>query len=108
MRKPRDYDAELKALDEKAKQLRSRKTAQHGELVGATGADALDPELLAGGLLALVELTDARRKEQLRERGAAFFRGRQRKAGRAADDNAGVGEANGGGASQASSEAGAA
>ena len=46
MRKPKDYDAELKALNEKAKQLRQRKTIQHGELVAATGADALDPDLL--------------------------------------------------------------
>lgn len=108
MRKPRDYDAELKALDEKAKQLRSRKTAQHGELVAATGADTLEPDLLAGGLLALVELTDTRRKEQLRERGAAFFRVRLRKAGRRnGDDGAGVAAADGG-ASQATSEADAA
>jgi len=87
MRKLRNYDAELKALDDKAKQLRSRKTIQHGELVSATRADVLDPDLLAGGLLALVELNDARRKEQWRDRGATFFRERKRKAARRNGDD---------------------
>ena len=41
MRKPRDYDAELKALSERAAELKSRKVQQLGELVIATGADAL-------------------------------------------------------------------
>ena len=41
MRKPRDYDAELKALNDKARQLKSRKQSQLGELVMATGADDL-------------------------------------------------------------------
>ena len=49
MRKPRDYDAELKALQDKANALKQRKVLQLGELVIATGADALDPETLAGG-----------------------------------------------------------
>lgn len=48
MRNPRDYDAELKALDAKAKQLKARKREQLGELVIATGADALPMEQLAG------------------------------------------------------------
>jgi hypothetical protein len=52
MRKPRDFDAELKALDERAKQLRERRLAQFGELVIATAADTLDVETLAGALLA--------------------------------------------------------
>ncbi len=51
MRKPRDYDAELKALTDKARQLKTRKTSQLGELVKATGADALSAEVLAGALL---------------------------------------------------------
>ena len=38
MRKPRDFDSELKALTEKAKQLKSRKVLQLGELVIATGS----------------------------------------------------------------------
>ena len=41
MRKPRDFDAELKALNEKAAQLKTRKVKQFGELVIATGAEAL-------------------------------------------------------------------
>lgn len=45
MRKPRDFDAELKALDDKAKELKARKVQQLGELVIATGADSLSPEL---------------------------------------------------------------
>lgn len=74
MRKPRDYDAELKALDNKARQLKPRKREQLGELVIATGADALPVEQLAGALLLAVEATDERTKEAERARGAAFFR----------------------------------
>ena len=40
MRKPRDYDSELKALSDKARQLKERKVQQLGELAAATGADA--------------------------------------------------------------------
>ncbi|TYC91542.1 conjugal transfer protein TraD [Novosphingobium sp. BW1] len=75
MRKPRDYDAELKALSDRAKQLKSRKVSQLGELVTATGADALSPEELAGVLLDAASNTDAARKEAWRKRGAAFFSG---------------------------------
>jgi len=75
MRKPRDFDAELKSLEDKAKTLKDRKVRQLGELVIATGADALDIATLAGGLLDLVEAGDAARKEGLRKRGAGFFRG---------------------------------
>ena len=48
MRKPRDFDAELKALEDRARELKSRKVQQLGELVIATGADALSAEELAG------------------------------------------------------------
>jgi hypothetical protein len=44
MRKPRDFDAELQALTDKAKALKSKKQGQLGELVIATGADALSIE----------------------------------------------------------------
>ena len=77
MRKPRDYDAELKALNEKARQLKTRKTSQLGELVVATGADALAVEELAGALLAIVTTTDPAKREAWRKRGAAFFSGEQ-------------------------------
>lgn len=42
MRKPRDIDSELKALAERAKQLKERRVQQLGEMVIATGADASD------------------------------------------------------------------
>ncbi len=74
MRKPRDYDAELKALGDKARQLKARKREQLGEPVIATGANAIPIEQLAGALLLAVEATDERTKEAQRTRGAAFFR----------------------------------
>lgn len=75
MRKPRDFDAELKSLEDKAKTLKDRKVRQLGELVIATGADALDVETLAGGLLGLTDAGDPARKQAWRKRGAEFFRG---------------------------------
>lgn len=74
MRKPRDYDAELKALDDKVRQLKARKREQLGDLVIATGSNALPVEQLAGALLLAVEATDASVKEGQRTRGASFFR----------------------------------
>ncbi len=53
MRKPRDYDTELKALEDKAKDLKTRKVQQLGDLVIATGADSLSPDELAGAVLFL-------------------------------------------------------
>ena len=79
MRKPRDYDAELKALDVKARQLRQRKVQQLGELVVACGADALSLEHLAGALLGMAEIKDTAAKEGWRKRGAAFFHQPSRK-----------------------------
>jgi hypothetical protein len=73
MRKPRDFDAQLKALNEKAKQLRDRKIRQYGDLVIATGADALDIETLAGALVLLTEQADAARKENWRRKGGGVF-----------------------------------
>lgn len=81
MRKPRDYDAELKALTDKAKQLKARKQSQLGELVIATGADELTLEELAGALLVAAGTSDAARKEAWRKRGAAFFQGTREDAG---------------------------
>jgi hypothetical protein len=79
MRKPRDIDSELKALAERAKQLKERRVQQLGELVMATGADTTDAETLAGVLLSIVETTDAAKKESWRKRGSAFFQGTARK-----------------------------
>lgn len=73
MRKPRDYDAELKALSDKARQLRDRKVMQLGELVIAAGADTLAIDVLAGALLIATEVKDAATVEGWRARGAAFF-----------------------------------
>ena len=81
MRKPRDIDSELKALAERAKQLKERRVQQLGELVIATGGDAIDAETLAGALLSIVEITDAAKKESWRKRGNAFFQGAARKRG---------------------------
>lgn len=78
MRKPRDFDSELKALADKAKQLKERRVRQLGELVVATGADALDADMLAGALLDAVAIKDAGQKEGWRRRGAAFFQGKGR------------------------------
>lgn len=79
MRKPRDIDAELRALQDKAKALKARKVVQLGELVTATGADALDAETLAGILLeALDGAKQSETKEGWRQRGAAFFQRRAR------------------------------
>lgn len=95
MRKPRDFDAELKALNDKARQLRDRKRDQLGELVVATGADALPVEELAGALIAAAETKDAAIKESWRKRGAAFFQQSRRNAD-GADRDAGSGAANDG------------
>ena len=84
MRKPRDFDAELQALTDKAKALKTKKQGQLGELVIATGADALDVETLAGGLLGLVDSGDAARKSEWRKRGAGFFRSGKADTARAA------------------------
>lgn len=89
MRKPRDFDLELQALTEKAKQLKSRKVLQLGELVIATGADALDPETLTGALLGVVNSKDAKDREAWRASGAAFFQRQSRKADRGTPANTG-------------------
>jgi hypothetical protein len=75
MRKPRDFDSALRALTDKTKALKENKRRQLGDLIVATGADALDMETLAGGLLTMVGTDDAIQKESWRKRGAAFFRG---------------------------------
>lgn len=78
MRKVRDYDAELKALGDKARALKAKKVQQLGELVMATGADTLDPDVLAGALIKAVE-TRTEGQGVWREAGAAFFQRRSKK-----------------------------
>lgn len=82
MRKPRDFDTALQALTDKTKALKENKRRQLGELIVATGADALDMETLAGGLLAMVENKDATQKENWCKQGAAFFREARQSTGR--------------------------
>ncbi|MCI4590410.1 conjugal transfer protein TraD [Sphingobium sp. BYY-5] len=76
MRKPRDFDSELKALADKAKALKERRVRQLGELVTATGADTLDADVLAGALLHAATVKDAATKEGWRKAGASFFQGK--------------------------------
>lgn len=88
MRKPRDFDAELKALEDKARELKSRKVQQLGELVIATGADVLTADELAGALIVLAETKDAGKREAWARRGAAFFQSRARRSASLPEHNA--------------------
>ena len=90
MRKPRDYDAELKVLEDKARELKIRKVQQLGELVIATGADYLAADELAGALIVLAETTDAGKREAWAKRGAAFFQGRSRRTAPTPDRDTGI------------------
>jgi hypothetical protein len=77
MRKPVALDGQIKALQEKALALKDRQKTQLGELVLATGADALSLEALAGALLAAVKQAAEKPEAVARwaEAGEAFFRG---------------------------------
>ncbi|MBI5321167.1 conjugal transfer protein TraD [Bradyrhizobium sp.] len=108
MRKPRDFDAELKALGDKARNLKGRKVQQLGELVIATGADALSTDELAGALIVLAETKEAGRREAWAKRGAAFFQGRPRRNASAAGRNASGASVQPDGAQPASGRKGAA
>ncbi len=98
MRKVRDYDAELKALSDKARLIKARKVEQLGALVVATGADALDLEVIAGMLRhGVMEAQVDSVKESWRAEGATFLRGRGRKTGIAiGGDGSGANEKRGG------------
>ena len=100
--------AELKVLGDKARDLKGRKVQQLGELVIATGADALSADELAGALIVLAETKDAARREAWAKRGAAFFQGRSRRTALAADRNPGGASAQPDGAQPASGRKGAA
>lgn len=89
MRKPRNFDAELKALEDKARDLKARKVQQLGELVISTGADALTADELAGALVVLAETRDAGKREAWAKRGAAFFQSRARRSTSPPDRDAG-------------------
>lgn len=87
MRKPRDFDAELKALNEKAAMLKSRKVQQFGELVIATGADMLSIEELTGALVAIAATKDPQKREAWATKGQAFFQGKTRSTGKRTQGN---------------------
>ncbi|WP_316231125.1 conjugal transfer protein TraD [Bradyrhizobium sp. SZCCHNR1051] len=107
MRKPRDFDAELKALGDKARDLKSRKVQQLGELVIATGADTCTVDELAGALIVLAETKEAGKREAWAKRGAAFFQSRARRTAPATDRNMDGARAQPGGTQPASSRKGA-
>ncbi|MUT27047.1 MULTISPECIES: conjugal transfer protein TraD [Mesorhizobium] len=89
MRQPRDFDAELKALENKARELKTRKVQQLGELVIATGADQLSADELAGALVAIAEMKDAAKREAWAKRGVTFFESRSRRTASASESNRG-------------------
>ena len=74
MRRPKDFDAQLKALADKAKTLKGNKLHRLGELIVATGADTLDMETLAGGLLAITATKDAAQRAAWKKAGEEMFR----------------------------------
>ena len=115
MRKPRDFDAELRSLEDKTRDLKARKVQQLGELVISTGADALSSDELAGALIVLAETKDAGKKEAdagkreaWAKRGAVFFQSRTRRSASAPDRDAGGAQPQPGSAQPASGSAGAA
>ena len=108
MRKPRDFDAELKALDDKARGLKTRKVRQLGELVIATGADTLTANELAGALIVLAETKEAGKREAWARRGAAFFQSRARRTAPAAERHTGGARAQPSGAQPSTGSKGAA
>ena len=74
-RRPRDDDAELQALMERAKKVKTQKTTRLGEMVQVVGTDALPIEALASALLATIEQSKKTPEAVARwtERGQAFF-----------------------------------
>jgi Conjugal transfer protein TraD len=106
MRKPRDFDAELKALGDKARDLKTRKVQQLGELVISTGADTLTANELAGALIVLAETKEAGKREAWARRGATFFQSRARRNAPTTDRNSDGPPAQPSGAQPASSRKG--
>ncbi len=97
-RKPKDYDAELQALIERTKKVKSAKTIQLGEIAQFVGADALPLEAFAGALIAALEQSKKQPEAIARwtERGEVFFqaggkRGKKPKPGNAAAGSTGNG-----------------
>lgn len=95
MRKPRDFDAELAALEQKTRTLRQRKIMQLGELVIATSADEPPIDVLAGALLAAAVTKDTATREAWRKAGAAMFQGKTEASGSARPNQPGAASGNG-------------
>lgn len=88
-RKPKDYAAELKAIQEKGRELKARQLVELGRLVQLTGADALDLEVLTGILVSgVAHAKEEKAREAWRSDGAAFFRKRERRKTGGADGGA--------------------
>ena len=107
MRRPRNFDAELQALEDKARDLKARKVQQLGELVITTGADTLNPEELAGALIVLTETKDAGKREVWAKRGTAFFQGRSRRTAPVSERDPGSAQTQSGSTKSPSSNTGA-
>ena len=97
-RKPKDYEAELQALMERTKKVKSQKTVQLGEIAQLVGADTLPLEAFAGALMAALEQSKKQPEAIARwtERGATLFqagskRGKTQKPGDAAAGSTGNG-----------------
>ena len=108
MRKTRDFDAELKALADKARDLKNRKVQQLGDLVIVTGADTLSATELAGALIMLAETKDSGKREAWARRGAAFFQSQARRTAPAAERHTGGARAQPGGSQPSTGSKGAA
>ena len=108
MRKPRDYDSELRALGDKAKLLKERKVRQLGELVMMTGADALDAETLAGALLMAAASNASNEVKGWRRRGRDFFQDKSQSPSRRTQAGTGGTQTGDGTAAPAGSQTGAA
>ena len=108
MRKPRDFDSELKALGDKAKLLKERKVRQLGELVTMTGADTLDVETLTGALLSAATCKTSSEVEGWRRRGCDFFQDKLQSPSRRTQADAGRTQTSDGNPPPAGSQTGAA
>ena len=108
MRKPRDFDGELKALQDKARDLKNRKVLGLGELVIAAGADMLTANELAGALIVLAEAKETGKREAWARRGATFFQSRARRNAPTTDRNTNSAPAQPSGAQPPSSRKGSA
>ncbi len=108
MRKPKDFDKEMKALQDRARELKAREVQQLGELVIVTGADALSVDELAGALIVLAETKEAAKREAWAKRGAAFFQGRARRTASAVERHTGGARTQPGGAQSSTGSKGTA